>query len=120
MEKTTFDNLTDVINASTTFVLNFENLKKIYQLFAIDTDSKFLTFVIKDGVIKAEGKTFKYNISNSEVTGDNKVFTVFKSQLLSLDNEDQTVSIVDERIVFQSKNETYTIMSNSHDAKIKS
>lgn len=120
MEKSIFTKLTDVSTASTKFKLSFENLKKMYQLFAIDTDSKFLTFVIKDDIIQAEGKTFKYNISNSEVSGDNKVFTVFKSQLSSLDNEDQEVFIVDERIVFLSKNETYTIMSNSNDAKIKS
>jgi len=91
--------------------LTQEKIKKIIQLFSIDSEDKFLFFeVSKDKSVYSLGKTFKIVIDELEEYKNFRV-GIFKTQFEQLDNEDYKLTLLEDRLIFTSKNsETIIIL----------
>lgn len=104
------EKITDIATSKVDFVLPKEQQAKISSLFGIDSDNSKITFVKKGKEVRADGKTFKLQVVDSDV--DKKpdtTISVFKHHYAFLDREDAIVHLLDEKIVFLS-NESDTKM----------
>lgn len=89
-------------SAQTSFVLTKELQARINSLVSLDPDQKLLTLSVKDGQVKASGKSFNLNLLNIDDTSANLTISVYKSQFAYLDKEDTMVYMNEDRLIFHS------------------
>jgi len=96
------DRIADNSSAQTSFVLTKELQARINSLTSLDPDSKLLTINVKNGVVKASGKSFNLNLLNIDDTSADLSISVYKSQFAYLDKEDTMVYMNEDRLIFHS------------------
>jgi hypothetical protein len=96
------DRISNNESAQTSFVLTKELQARINSLVSLDPDQKLLTLSIKNGVVKASGKSFNLNLLNIDDTSANLTISVYKSQFAYLDKEDTMVYMNEDRLIFHS------------------
>jgi len=96
------DRIADHATAQTSFVLTKELQARINSLTTIDSDQKLLTLSVKNGVVKASGKSFNLNLLNIDDTAADLTISVYKSQFAYLDKEDTMVYMNEDRLIFHS------------------
>jgi hypothetical protein len=96
------DRIADNSTAQTSFVLTKELQARINSLTTIDSDQKLLTLTVKNGIVKASGKSFNLNILNIDDKDANLSISVYKSQFAYLDKEDTMVYMNEDRLIFHS------------------
>lgn len=96
------------------FILSKENQNRILSLSTIDSDSKLLTFDVKEGKVSSLGKSFHLNLLNLENIEDQTNISLYKQQFAYLDREDSIAYVSDDRIVFNSiETDTKTIIGKA-------
>lgn len=86
-------------------------IEKINSLNKLDTDKKILKFKIDDNKIYISGKTYDLEIGKTKNV-ENMEVPIFKEQYSMLDNENYSTSIVEEKLVFHSKDsDTCTVIA---------
>jgi hypothetical protein len=96
------------------FILSKENQNRILSLSTIDSDSKLLTFDVKEGKVASLGKSFHLNLLNLENINDQTNISLYKQQFAYLDREDSIAYVSDDRIVFNSiETDTKTIIGKA-------
>ena len=96
------DRISNHETAQTSFVLTKELQARINSLVSLDPDQKLLTLSVKNGVVKASGKSFNLNLLNIDDTTANLTISVYKSQFAYLDKEDTMVYMNEDRLIFHS------------------
>ena len=96
------DRISNNESAQTSFVLTKELQARINSLVSLDPDQKLLTLSVKNGVVKASGKSFNLNLLNIDDTTANLTISVYKSQFAYLDKEDTMVYMNEDRLIFHS------------------
>jgi hypothetical protein len=96
------DRIADNASSQTSFVLTKELQARINSLTSLDPDQKLLTINVKNGVVKASGKSFNLNLLNIDDTSANLSISVYKSQFAYLDKEDTMVYMNEDRLIFHS------------------
>jgi hypothetical protein len=80
----------------------------------LDPDHKLITFNIKNGIVKASGKSFNLNLLNIDDTSADVTISVYKSQFAYLDKEDTMVYVNEDRLIFHSiESETKMIIGKA-------
>ncbi len=105
----------DVISALdsvvTTFELSATNIEKTNSLCALDNEHKFMEFKSGKG-FHISGKTFDLLIGEDVNTDDENSISIFKEQFDSIDLENYTAKMGEDRIVFTSTSgSTVTVIS---------
>lgn len=96
------DRIADNKSAQTSFVLTKELQARIHSLTNLDPDQKLLTISIKNGSVKASGKSFNLNLLSIDDTTSDVSISVYKSQFAYLDREDTMVYMNEDRLIFHS------------------
>lgn len=96
------DRIADHETATVDFVLTKEIQARINSLTSLDPDQKLLTLSVKNGVVKASGKSFNLNLLNIDDTTIDTTISVYKSQFAFLDKEDTKVYMNEDRLIFHS------------------
>lgn len=96
------DRIADTASSEVNFVLTKELQSRINSLTGIDSDQKLLVLSIKDGFVKASGKSFDLNLLSIENKSANLTVSVYKSQFAFLDKEDTMVYMNEDRLIFHS------------------
>jgi hypothetical protein len=96
------DRIADHETATVDFVLTKEIQARINSLTSLDPDQKLLTLSVKNGVVKASGKSFNLNLLNIDDTAIDTTISVYKSQFAFLDKEDTKVYMNEDRLIFHS------------------
>jgi len=98
---------TDII---TKFQLPFGSIEQVNSLSTLDSEYKFLEFVVKNSKIYVKGKSFELEMEACE---DKKaILSIFKDQFDKVDLENYNVDFGDEKLVFRSEDsETVTVVS---------
>ena len=94
---------TEVISS---FDLSSDIINKIGSLCDLDKDYDFLEFVIKDGNIIIQGKSFEMKVGKT--TGDSFI-SIFKNEFNKIDIENYSVQFGIDKLIFSSK-DSDTIM----------
>ena len=96
------DRIADTGTSEVNFVLTKELQGRINSLTGIDSDQKLLTISVKDGQVKANGKSYDLSLlSVGNATADVNV-SVYKSQFAYIDKEDTMVYMNQDRLIFHS------------------
>ena len=107
------ERIADTATSQVNFVLTKELQGRINSLTGIDSDQKLLTINVKDGQIKASGKSFDLNLLAVESDAELSI-SVYKSQFAYLDREDAMVYMNEDRFIFHSiETETKTIIGKA-------
>jgi len=94
------------------FDLSKTTIEKIHTLNALDSDHKFMEFVFKTNEIKVAGKAYDLLIGTTKAIDSS--LTIFKDQYVSLDVENYSVALGEDRLVFTSTDsETTTVISKA-------
>jgi len=96
------DKIANHENSEVSFVLTKELQARINSLTSLDPDHKLLTISVKNGVVKASGKSFNLNLLNIDDTKVDTTISVYKSQFAYLDKEDTMVYMNEDRLIFHS------------------
>ena len=108
------DRIADNETATVEFVLTKEIQARINSLTSLDPDQKLLSITVKNGVVKASGKSFNLNLLNIDDTSIDTSISVYKSQFAFLDKEDTKVYMNEDRLIFHSiETETKMIVGKS-------
>jgi hypothetical protein len=108
------DRIADHESAQTNFVLTKELQARLASLSNLDPDHKLITFNIKNGIVKASGKSFNLNLLNIDDTSADVTISVYKSQFAYLDKEDTMVYVNEDRLIFHSiESETKMIIGKA-------
>lgn len=98
-----------------TFDLTKSIIEKINVLNNLDNENKFMEFIFENGNISVAGKSYDLLIETGKVT-DSKL-SIFKDQYSMLDVENYSVTLGEDRLVFNSKDsETTTVISKAEDS----
>jgi hypothetical protein len=96
------DRIADTGTSEVNFVLTKELQGRINSLTGIDSDQKLLTISVKEGQVKASGKSYDLSLlSVGNATADVNV-SVYKSQFAYIDKEDTMVYMNQDRLIFHS------------------
>jgi len=96
------------------FDLSKANLEKINTLNGLDNDHRFMEFKFDEGNVKVSGKS--YDLLIEEKPNDNAELSIFKDQYSTLDVENYTVVLAEDRLVFTSiDSNTVTVISKAED-----
>jgi len=96
------DRIADTNSSEINFVLTKELQSRINSLTGIDSDQKLLVVSVKDGFVKASGKSFDLNLLSIENKSAELFVSVYKSQFAFLDKEDTMVYMNEDRLIFHS------------------
>jgi hypothetical protein len=96
------DKIANNDGAEVSFVLTKELQARINSLTSLDPDQKLLTLSVKNGVVKASGKSFNLNLLSIDDTSVDTTISVYKSQFAYLDKEDTMVYMNQDRLIFHS------------------
>jgi hypothetical protein len=96
------DRIADHETATVDFILTKEIQARINSLTSLDPDQKLLTISVKNGVVKASGKSFNLNLLSIDDTKIDTAISVYKSQFAYLDKEDTKVYMNEDRLIFHS------------------
>jgi hypothetical protein len=96
------DKIANHESSEVSFVLTKELQARINSLTSLDPDHKLLTLTVKNGVVKASGKSFNLNLLNIDDTTVDTSISVYKSQFAYLDKEDTMVYMNEDRLIFHS------------------
>jgi hypothetical protein len=96
------DRIADTGTSEVNFVLTKELQGRINSLTGIDSDQKLLTISVKEGQVKASGKSYDLSLlSVGNASADVNV-SVYKSQFAYIDKEDTMVYMNQDRLIFHS------------------
>jgi hypothetical protein len=108
------DKIANNESAEVNFVLTKELQARINSLTSLDPDHKLLTLTVKNGVVKASGKSFNLNLLNIDDTKVDTTISVYKSQFAYIDREDSMVYMNEDRLIFHSiESETRMIIGKA-------
>lgn len=96
------DKIANNESSEVNFVLTKELQARINSLTSLDPDHKLLTLTVKNGVVKASGKSFNLNLLSIDDTKVDTTISVYKSQFAYLDKEDTMVYMNEDRLIFHS------------------
>jgi hypothetical protein len=94
--------IADHETSETSFILTKEMQSRINSLAGLDPDQKLLTISVKNGIVKASGKSYNLNLLTIDDTSSNISVSVYKSQFAYLDKEDTMVYMNEDRLIFHS------------------
>lgn len=87
------------------------NIEEILSLSNLDKEYKFLEFIIKNGNVYINGKTFELQI-DSVLVNKQHVLSLYKEQFDKVDKENYDVTFGDDKLVFNSLDtNTITVLS---------
>ena len=96
-------------NSVSTFDLASATIDKINSLCDLDKEYDFLEFLIKDGNIMIQGKSFELKIGE---TSGNSVLSIYKEQFHKIDLENYSVDFGDDKLIFRSKDSDTTTVTS--------
>ena len=96
------DRIADTGSSEINFVLTKEIQSRINSLTSIDSDQKLLVMSVKDGQVKASGKSFDLSLLSIENKSSDLSVSVYKSQFAFIDKEDIMVYMNEDRLIFHS------------------
>jgi hypothetical protein len=96
------DRIADTAQSEVNFVLTKELHSRINSLSGIDSDQKLLTLTVKNGEVKASGKSYDLNLLGIDNDSADLTVSVYKSQFIFVDKEDTMVYMNEDRLIFHS------------------
>jgi hypothetical protein len=96
------DRIADTAASEVNFVLTKELHSRINSLSGIDSDQKLLTLTVKNGEVRASGKSYDLNLLGIDNDSADLTVSVYKSQFVFVDKEDTMVYMNEDRLIFHS------------------